>query len=78
MSAFTCLTCRDLPGVAVEALSPDAADEHEGRGHDVRRLPDEWERRTGRDPEYAAIERQTPRGRRERALDGQGPPRGDY
>lgn len=57
MSAFTCLTCRDLPGVDVQALGPDAADAHEERGHDVRRLPDDDERRGGahgpplRDPE---------------------------
>lgn len=57
MTAFTCLTCADLPGIDGGPLGPADADTHEERGHDVRRLPDREERRGGahgpplRDPE---------------------------
>lgn len=57
MSAYVCLDCDDLSGVDAKGLSGGEADEHEGMGHTVRRLPDERERRGGphgpplRDPE---------------------------
>lgn len=73
--AFLCLTCRDLPGVEAHPMGPDAADEHEEQGHDVRRLPDRHERDVRRSE---LLDAQKPRGKRERVLDGQGKPRADY
>jgi hypothetical protein len=57
MTAYRCLDCDDLPGIDGGPLGPGAADAHEERGHDVRRLPERREQRGGphgpplRDPE---------------------------
>lgn len=70
MTAYICTTCANLPGIEGGPLGPDAADAHEDRGHDVRRLPDEQERRGGphgpplHDPEGSEGELSVFRGQR--------------
>lgn len=69
--------CEDCSALFVE--QSDAID-HERRtdGHTTRPLPSTDDPRRTPEHERRAVERQTPRGRRERHLDGQGQPRPDY
>jgi len=68
------LVCTDC--TATFGTVSDAATHEEHTGHEVRRVDMSRHARDVRRSER--LNAQAPRGRRERHLDGQGKPRGDY
>jgi hypothetical protein len=68
------LICADCSATFGAERDADRHEEH--TGHEVRRVDMSRHARDVRRSER--LEAQAPRGRRERHLDGQGPPRADY